>query len=115
MDIPGYTKLKRCPKTPECTRRALWRRDDTGELFQLGKKGTDFVEHACTVKGSELPKHVYIGEWHNKRTGRTRWIGPTRLRRSAEIVPNDYTSAPEDWELKGTLIGSINWDSVKED
>src|SRR5690606_37882977 len=102
MDIPGYTKLSRCPKTPECTRKALWRKNDTGELFHLKARAMDFVAHTCNVRGSELPKHVFIGEWYNKRTGRTRWVGPFRLQKSAEKRPADRTSGPEDWDYKGT-------------
>lgn len=110
MNLPGYTVLETCPITPGCGRTGLHRHNDTGEVFQLNKANYTFEKHVCkSAKTGDKPTVVYLGEWFNKRTKKTRFIGPTRLPKSARLMPKDERSGNDDWELKGTYVAELNW------
>lgn len=115
MNMPE--KLGQCPVTPECTARKLYR-DPEGNVYRLDVKRGEFVSHACSVKGSEKPALMYLGEWYNTVTKRTRWIGPTRLRSSAEKPPTDQRyrkrgSAITEWVLVKVWVTQADWNPVK--
>jgi hypothetical protein len=115
MSLPR--KLDHCPRTPECMAKAVWIDDDTGSLFRMDGKHQAFVPHLCTVRGSEKPKMVYLAEWYNTRTQRTRWVGPARMRSSVEKPPGDgivrrpsrSQSADPQWVLRDTYVMEGDW------
>lgn len=118
MNLPE--KLSKCPRTLECTAKAVFQ-DDEGNLFRFDEHGKKFVPHVCTTKSSEKPKIVYTGQWYNHDTNRTRWTGPFRMQRSAEIPPVDArfrkrgsTDNPV-WELKGIEVSELKWEPVKDE
>lgn len=112
MSLPKT--LAHCPISPECTAKKLYQ-DDDGKVYRIS--GSSFVPHLCTVKNSEKPELAYLGEWFNHDTGRTRWIGPVRMRRTAEIAPTDGRfkrrgAAKTGWELMGVHITDLKWTKV---
>lgn len=85
MNMPE--KLTKCPKTPECSAKAVFR-DQEGNLFRFDARELEFVPHICsTANASKLPEIAYCGEWYNTFTNRTRFTGPHRMRKSAETPP----------------------------
>lgn len=110
-NIPGWARLEQCPKTPGCSARVVWR-DADNKLWRLDTRIGEFTPHHCQVRGSDAPTIVYLGEWYNKETGRTRWIGPKRVRKSAEIAPADKS---KNWKHISTKIGTITWEDAPDD
>lgn len=112
MKLPE--KLNKCPKTPECSAKLLYR-DDEGNLYTLNIKGREFRPHICNTRNSGVkPSVAYLGEWYNKETKRTRWLGPERLRRTVEKPPYDERyrrrgSQETPWILKRVLISELDW------
>lgn len=97
-------RLDHCPRDPGCTNHSVWRDPETHELYSLwtkevvsSKRGpgpikyhNEYKPHVCTnVVTNEIPTTFYMGEWFNPTTGRTRFIGPERLVRSALTPPQD--------------------------
>lgn len=114
-------RLDKCPISPECVHRKLVQDPDTGKLYQIDKSG-NFVTHVCTSKGthSNKPEVAYMGEWLNEETKRTRWIGPERMRKSAEKAPYDERyrkrgSKYTPWKLVATYITKFNWEKIEDD
>lgn len=105
-------KLDKCPRSPECTAKKLYRDKETGHLFAVSAKG-ELIDHKCTVKDSAPPKLAYLGVWYNQRTKRTRYVGPVRMRKSAEIPPNDYSGTKKNergsWKLQEVRISNLEW------
>lgn len=114
MDIPGFEKLDKCPITPGCTARLLFRHIDSGTIYRLAQREAGMTTHECKARLSEKPSSVFLGEFFNSRTGKTRYVGPARLQRSAEKTPKDDTSSPEDWKHIDTYEGTITWKSLKK-
>lgn len=111
MSLPK--KLNKCPRSPECVNRLLYQ-DDEGNLWNVDHN-KDFVEHKCSVKGSDKPAVVYLAEWLNNATGRTRWVGPVRMKDSTKLPPPDkYRARGDVWELKGVYISDTNWKLVDD-
>lgn len=116
MNLPE--RLTKCPRTPECTAKVVFR-DSEGNLFRLDARSQSFEPHKCNAQSaSELPAMAYVGEWFNKRTRRTRFIGPVRMRKSAEIPPKDEgyrkRGSDDNWELKNVYVTSLNWQPVTD-
>lgn len=110
INIPGFTRLEECPRTIGCTAKVVWK-DADGNLFRLDTNhGGDFVPHECLVRGSEKPSFAYLGEWYNKNTQRTRWVGPKRLERSVMKRPADKRAKPGDWQLVRTMVAKLEWE-----
>jgi hypothetical protein len=85
---------------------------DTGTIYRMDPRALTFVPHECNVRGSELPTRVYVGKWFNRRTQRTRWIGPFRMRKSAENPPKDNKTrhGHDEWKLDETYVAeNIHW------
>lgn len=116
MNMPK--KLDKCPRTPECSARNVWQADN-GTLFRFDKHDNDFVEHKCFVRNtSEKPTILYLSEWYNEHTKRTRWMGPFRTRQSAEKPPLDNVrwrtrSDNSHWKLRDVYTTNAEWVSVK--
>lgn len=106
--IPGMTKLNECPKTLGCDSKSLWQ-DVEGGLWRFSQMDHTFLEHICRIPKNEKPEYSYMGEWFNKRTGRTRWITGTLLR-SVKIAPVSRTAPKEEWELKNTFVSKLSWE-----
>lgn len=110
------TQVERCPLSPECTQTRLFTGND-GKVYRFDVRDNKFKTHTCTTKiVSEKPQLAYLGEWYNKRTGRTRWIGPERMRKSVERPPQDSQfrkrGGDSDWEHKETYIATTDWKPV---
>lgn len=121
MTLSMPKPLDKCPRTPECVSQVLYK-DDEGNLYRLDTKSREFVPHICSTKGaSEKPRVVYLAEWRNIKTGRTRWVGPARMRKSVEIAPADGAyrrrgpNGTSDWEHVATFITVTRWEAVKSD
>lgn len=113
MSLPE--KLSKCPRTPECTAKKLYR--DGDDLYSVTAKG-ELVLHTCTTRGSEKPKLAYLGIWYNKRTRRTRYVGPYRARISVEKAPNNFAGTKrnepfENWVLQEVLISELEWKTAE--
>ncbi len=110
--------LDKCPITPECTLRKLYRDDSTGRIYVIDAKN-NFIEHVCSTKSSEAPVYVFTGEWYNHRTQRVRYIGPFRSRKSVFIPPADSayvkTGRRNEWQLRRVLMSKLSWEDVTED
>jgi hypothetical protein len=111
-------KLERCPITPECTMTRLWQGED-GKVYRFDVGTDKFVLHICNSRGkSQKPTIAYLGEWLNVRTGRTRFIGPHRMRRSAETAPYDKAfkkrsqGHDEDWVLRDVWMTKLKWEGA---
>lgn len=109
-NIPGWARLEQCPKTSGCAARVVWK-DADGNLFRLDGRSGDFVEHHCQVRGSEKPTVAYLGEWYNPKTNRTRWVGPKRLRESAQRPPMDNSKL---WKLRSVLRATLVWEEIPD-
>lgn len=109
-------KLDKCPITPECTAKKLYRDKETGHLFVVSAHG-ELLDHKCTVRSSLPPKVVYLGVWYNKRTKRTRYVGPQRMRKSVEIAPNDYSGTKKNehgsWMLQEVRVSNLEWKTAE--
>lgn len=116
-------KLDHCPITPECVQRRLFEQD--GTIYRYDERRGLFVPHACTSRGTESvkPDMVFIAQWRNKRTGRTRWMGPTRMRKSVELPPSDNGKVSgrsrdqrlNEWEHLGTFVARFpQWELVED-
>lgn len=118
MSLPK--KLDHCPITPECVQRRLFEQD--GNIYRYDERKGIFLPHTCTSKGTESkkPDMIYLGEWRNRRTGRTRWVGPNRMRKSVEVPPADNGKVTgrspdqraEEWALVETYVARIDWERV---
>jgi hypothetical protein len=109
-------RLDHCPVTPECVAKVLFLSED-GEVYRFSNHGNLFTKHICTTRNaSQKPTIAYLGEWLNQRTGRTRWTGPFRMRRSAESPPYDKafrrrSGGHEDaWKLKEVYVAKTEWE-----
>lgn len=109
INIPGYKTHEKCPITPGCTAQRIFESDADGKMYSLLMDAKDFIEHSCRVRGSEKPQVAYLGEWFNKRTNRTRWIGPARLETAVQRRPTDTHSSDDDWVYKGAKISKLDW------
>lgn len=113
-------KLDKCPIDPACVKRVLFR-DEDGNLFQFDARTKNFKTHECNVMASELPTHLWVGEWFNERTGRTRFTNPVRLKRSAMIPPNDNRNSKKKnplsvWKfIQFRYVEIPEWQVLKED
>lgn len=115
MQIPGYTELGVCPKTPGCTAKRLFRNKETGELFRVDVRANRMVRHECRVLGGKIPTVVYITEWFNSRTGKTRYTGPSRILRTSLTYPSDTHSRPQEWRYRGSKTAKVDWVDVPMD
>jgi len=119
----SLTPLDKCPKSIECNlrgRKVL--QDEAGELWRIDTNVGGFVKHRCSTIASKMPKHMFLGVWYNTRNGRTRYIGPERMRRSAAKQPLDDRyrdrGGPPMWILKGIMVpdqvlnGEVSWKEV---
>jgi len=110
-------KLDKCPRTPECVAKTLYV-DDDGELYRLDSK-EGFVLHICHVRGSEQPKMAYLAEWYSNKTGRTRWVGPERMRKTVEHSPASLgfkrrgKDQQTEWVLKNVYVSELEWKPVE--
>lgn len=117
MNMPE--KLTKCPKTPECSAKVVFR-DEEGHLFRFDARKLEFFPHKCSVQNaSKLPELGYCGEWYNTTTKRTRFIGPVRMRRSAETPPADkrYRQRGDnpEWVLMAVYMTPFNWRPVLDE
>lgn len=118
MNLKIVKQLDHCPKDPACNAKKLFENED-GELLRVDTKMNFFV-HQCSTKGrSETPAIVWMSEWFNPRTLRTRYVGPKRLRKSAEKPPADGSgtrrnNGKSDWELRGIYKGTVTWEPVSD-
>lgn len=118
-------KLDHCPRDAGCTSKAVWKDVETGELYSLNVKKTspdkngnsrsvyqtDYVPHVCTTTTAFKPTVFFLGEWHNPRSGKTRFIGPVRLERSALSAPVDKR---KEWVfIKLYKVEDIVWKETK--
>lgn len=110
MALPSI--LDRCPITPECTARKLFRDEADGKLYYMEARSKELKPHKCNVRGSEEPEYAYLAVWKNKRTGRTRYVGPVRQRRSALLLPADSRSDETMWELLSLKRSKVAWEDV---
>ena len=110
-------KLDKCPRTPECVAQTLYT-DDEGELYRLDAK-EGFVLHVCHVRGSARPLLAYLAEWHSSKTGRTRWVGPERMRKTVEHSPPSLgfkrrgKEQQTEWTLKQVYTAELEWKPVE--
>lgn len=104
--------ITQCPISPECTSKKLYK-DDEGNIYRLDARMAEFVPHVCNTRSSEIPGIMYVGEWYNSSTKRTRYVGPSRMRRSAEIPPADgnYRKRGSNpvWTLVDVWISETRW------
>jgi len=111
-------QLNRCPITPECTAKKLFT-DGEGNIFRLDTHKQEFVPHTCRSRGSEIPKVFYMGVWFNKATERIRYTGPYRMKKSAEVPPNDpnYKKRGDNpvWVLKDVQATDARWKSANKE
>jgi hypothetical protein len=112
--IPGYEILKSCPVNKGCSAKKIYKHKETGNLYNLLVNKGEMKEHSCTTRGSELPVKVYAAAWFNKRTGRTRYLGPTRLLRSVTKAPKEDTSTAEDWTMTDSFEGTVTWNPIQD-
>lgn len=118
MNMPE--RLTSCPRSPECTMRVIYR-DSEGNLYRYDTHDNQFKPHRCSTVASEKPKMCYLAEWFNKESGRTRWVGPERMRKSAEKPPADEkyrrrgAGANPVWELKNIYVSELNWKLVEDE
>lgn len=117
MSIPK--RLSKCPAARECSTGVVFQDEETGNLYRFDERTKKFIDHKCSTRNaSEAPKLVFLGEWYNKETGRTRYLGPERMRKSVERAPNDEAyrkrgSNPA-WVHKQTFIAELDWKPVKD-
>lgn len=116
-------KLDHCPITPECVQRRLFEQD--GIIYRYSERAGTFIPHVCSSKGTESkkPDMIFVAAWRNKRTGRTRWIGPMRMRKSVDQPPSDNGKVsgrtPEqratEWDHVGTYVAHITeWEKLED-
>lgn len=118
-DIPQ--KINFCPITPECSKHMLYidvpLEDVKPEnVFAITRDG--IIPHVCTIKNaSAKPGYVYLSEWYNTRTRRTRYMGPFRTRAQSEKSPKDDKldanrrgSFYNEWELKQVYVAKPVWE-----
>jgi hypothetical protein len=110
--------VDRCPVSPECTQTRLFQGND-GKVYRYDVRSNKFMPHTCNTRiVSEKPQLAYLGEWFNKRTQRTRWIGPKRMRKSVETPPKDQgfrkRGGDRDWELRQTWVATTDWKPVDD-
>lgn len=108
------SKIAFCPITPECSKRSTYIDVPLEEVkpenvFEINSK-LEFVPHVCTTaRASSLPSHIYMGEFVNGRTKRTRYMGPFRSRAQAEKAPKDDKYDPK----RRQIGGDSEWSLVK--
>lgn len=110
-------KLNRCPVQAGCAAKVLFRDKDTGNLYRLDARSQDFVPHECNTRNaSKLPEFAYAAAWYNRETGRTRFIGPERLKRTVLKKPSDERyrrrGGNDAWELKKIYETRLDWKEV---
>jgi hypothetical protein len=111
-----------CPITPECSKKLLYidapLEDVKPENVYYINAHKELVPHVCTVvNASGIPEYVYIGEFLNSRTKRTRYMGPFRTRKQAEVFPKDDKLDPRrrtigrgtEWQLVKTHVAKPVW------
>lgn len=103
--------LDHCPLQIECCAKLVYVEDDDSVWSIVKGK---LVEHRCNTRTSDIPKFAIMGEWFNKRTGRTRYTGPYRSRRTAMAPPPSKREGPvEDWEFKQLHVAKLEWTVVE--
>lgn len=114
-------RIGHCPITPECSKRLLYidvpLEDVKAENVYYINARQELVPHICTVvNASGKPEYIYLGEFKNNRTGRTRYMGPFRTRKQAEKTPKDDKLNPNrrgttstEWVLVQTLVSKPAW------
>jgi hypothetical protein len=115
----ALTKITKCPITPECSKRILYidvpLEDVTPENVFAINVERDMVQHVCTYNRPQgKPETAYLGVWLNKRSKRTRYMGPFRTRAQAEKTPKDDHRDPsrrdvDEWKLLETCITELKW------
>jgi hypothetical protein len=119
--MPFPKELDHCPTTPECRARKLYQ-DDEGNIFKFDLETGKFKPHVCNSVGitSELPQTVFAGEWFNKRTHRTRFTGPFRIRSSAIKPPPEKVNGrgakydkKDEWRLVKVHTSPCTWEVLK--
>jgi len=112
MSLP--IKLDKCPITPACTQRRLYK-DLEGNVYRYDKRDGQFHPHTCTARGSQIPTVLFLAEWLNTETQRVRYIGPARLKRSVLIPPNDSRRHKnhDPWELQEIYVATnVVWKKI---
>jgi hypothetical protein len=121
MAIGMPVRIDHCPITPECSKRLVYinvpLEDVTAENVFAINAHLELVPHVCTVmNASDKPEYVYLGEWKNSRTKRTRYMGPFRTRAQAEKPPKDDKLDPTrrgsfttEWTLVKTHVCKPVW------
>lgn len=113
MKLPEI--ITKCPISPECSAKKLYK-DDDGKIYRLDARKSEFIPHICNTRGSEMPGLLFTGEWFNTATQRTRYVGPTRMRKSAEIPPTDSNYRKRGgnpvWQLKDVWVSETRWRKV---
>lgn len=109
-------RLTKCPLKPECVARVVYRDSETDEIYRLDMRSGEYVTHKCTTRGSELPLVAFAAQWLNRKTGRTRWQGPTRTRESVLKPPYDERfrerKANPDWEFVQLYQTDLDWEPI---
>jgi hypothetical protein len=121
--MPGMPqRINFCPITPECSKRLLYIDVPLEEVkpenvFYISAR-EGLIPHVCTIHGaSGIPEFIYLGEFLNSRTKRTRYMGPFRTRKQAEIPPKDDKLDPKrrqvgrsgEWTLVKTHVSKPAW------
>jgi hypothetical protein len=114
-------RIGHCPITPECSKRLLYidvplEEVKAENVYYINAK-QELVPHVCTVvHASGKPEYVYLGEFLNTRTKRTRFMGPFRTRKQAEKSPKDDKLDPSrrgssytEWTLVKTHVSKPVW------
>lgn len=69
--------------------------------------------HVCyQVPLSSFPETVYVGVWKSLRTGRTRYVGPTKKEENARKAPENYEARV--WELQRVMCATPEWSEMED-